>query len=46
MEAMMNGRDVGLFNLIVLGCLTVALAIVVLLVAADRLQRDEIIYGN
>ena len=46
MEAMMNGRDVGLFNPILLGCLTVALAIVVLLVAADRLQRDEIIYGN
>jgi sodium transport system permease protein len=46
MEAMMNGRDVGLFNPIVLGCLTVALAIVVLLVAADRFERDEIIYGN
>jgi sodium transport system permease protein len=46
MEAMMNGRDEGLFNPIVLGCLTVALAIVVLLIAADRLQRDEIIYGN
>jgi sodium transport system permease protein len=46
MEALMNGREVAFFEPLVLGCLTVALAILVLLVAADRLQRDEIIYGN
>jgi sodium transport system permease protein len=46
MEALMNGREVGFIEPLLLGSLTVALAIVVLLVAAGRLQRDEIIYGN
>jgi sodium transport system permease protein len=46
LEALMNGQGVSLFEPIVLGCLTVALAIVILLAAANRLQRDEIIYGN
>lgn len=46
MEALINGRKIALVEPILLGCLTVALAIVVLLVAAGRLQRDEIIYGN
>jgi sodium transport system permease protein len=46
MEALMNGRQIALVEPILLGCLTVALAVVVLLVVAGRLQRDEIIYGN
>ncbi len=46
LDALMNGREVAFFEPIVLGCLTVALAIVILLAAANRLQRDEIIYGN
>jgi len=45
-EALMNGQGISLFEPIVLGCLTVGLAIVILLAAANRLQRDEIIYGN
>jgi sodium transport system permease protein len=35
-----------LLQTIVLGFSTIALAILVLLVAADRLHRDEIVYGN
>jgi len=46
LEALMNGGDVAIFQPIVLGVLTVTLAILILLVAADRLQRDEIIYGS
>ena len=46
LELLLKGRDVHLLQPIVLGCLTTALTILVLLVAADRLQRDEIIYGN
>jgi len=46
MEALMNGRQIALVEPILLGCLTVVLAVVVLLVAAGRLQHDEIIYGN
>lgn len=45
-EAMMNGRGVTLLQPVVLGYLTMALAVLVLLAAANRLQRDEIIYGN
>ncbi|HEY6372644.1 MAG TPA: ABC transporter permease subunit [Candidatus Sulfotelmatobacter sp.] len=46
LEALMSGQRASLLEPIVLGCLTVGLAIVILLVAANRLQRDEIIYGN
>ncbi|MGO8789044.1 MAG: ABC transporter permease [Terriglobia bacterium] len=43
---LMDGRDVPLLQSIVLGCLTLALTMFVLLVCGSRLQRDEIIYGN
>ena len=46
LQALMNGQGSSLFEPIVLGCLTVGLAMVILLAAANRLQRDEIIYGN
>jgi sodium transport system permease protein len=46
MEALMNGQAVAFVEPILLGCLTVVLAVVLLLVAANWLQRDEIIYGN
>jgi sodium transport system permease protein len=46
LEALVNGQGISLFESIVLGCLTVALAIGMLLAAANRLRRDEIIYGN
>jgi sodium transport system permease protein len=43
---LMDGRDVPLLQSIGLGCLTLWLAIFVVLVSSNRLQRDEIIYGN
>jgi sodium transport system permease protein len=43
---LMNGREIPLLQPIVLGFLTATLAILVLLAAANRLQRDEIVYGN
>ena len=46
LEALVNGREVAIFEPIVLVGLTVALAILILLVAANQLQRDEIIYGS
>jgi sodium transport system permease protein len=46
LELLANGKAAHLLQPIVLGLSTVALAILVLLVAANRLQRDEIIYGN
>jgi len=46
LELLMNGGKVQLLQPIALGCATVTLALLVLLVAANRLQRDEIIYGN
>jgi sodium transport system permease protein len=46
LQLLMAGRAVPLLRSLVLGCATAALAILVLLAAADRLQRDEIIYGN
>jgi sodium transport system permease protein len=46
LQSLMDGRAVPLPQSIVLGFLTVALAMLVLLVSANRLQRDEIIYGN
>jgi sodium transport system permease protein len=46
LQRLMDGRDVPLLQSIVLGCLTLALALLVILVSSNRLQRDEIIYGN
>lgn len=46
LEGLMNGQPVGLFQSAVLGYLTIVLAILFLLLSANRLQRDEIIYGN
>jgi sodium transport system permease protein len=46
LELLLNGRNVQLLQPIALGCTTVTVALLVLLVAANRLQRDEIIYGN
>jgi sodium transport system permease protein len=46
LQLLMNGRLVQLFQPILLGCLTAILAILVLLVTANRLERDEIIYGS
>jgi len=43
---LMDGRDLPLLQSIGLGCLTLWLAILVVLVSSSRLQRDEIIYGN
>jgi sodium transport system permease protein len=46
LELLMKGRNVPLLQPMILGWLTAALAALVLLVAANRLQRDEIIYGT
>jgi sodium transport system permease protein len=46
LELLMNGGELHLFQPVVLGCLTLTVAFLVLLVAANRLYRDEIIYGN
>ncbi len=46
LELLMKGRNVPLLQPVVLGMLTAALAALVLLVVANRMQRDEIIYGN
>jgi sodium transport system permease protein len=46
LQSLMDGRAVLFRQSVVLGCLTLALAMLVLLVVANRLQRDESIYGN
>jgi sodium transport system permease protein len=46
LEALMSGRQIGLFQTIALGYLTVALAVFVLMIATNRLHRDEIVYGS
>ena len=46
LQRLMDGRDIPLLQSIALGCLTLALAMLVMLVSSNRLQRDEIIYGN
>ena len=45
LELLMKGRDVPLLQPIILGWLTTMLAAGVLLAAANRMQRDDIIYG-
>jgi len=46
LQRLMDGRDVPVLESIALGCLTLALATLVMLVSSNRLGRDEIIYGN
>jgi sodium transport system permease protein len=46
LQCLMDGRDVPLLQSIALGCLTLALSVLVMLVSSNRLQRDEIIDGN
>jgi sodium transport system permease protein len=46
LELLAGGKEVHLLQPVVLGLSTVTLAILVLLIAANRLQRDEIIYGS
>jgi sodium transport system permease protein len=46
LELLMNGGQFPSFQPIMLGCLTLTLALLVLRVAANRLYRDEIVYGN
>jgi sodium transport system permease protein len=46
LQRLMDGRDVPLFPSIVLGYLTLVLALALVLLSSKRLQRDEIIYGN
>ncbi len=44
--ALISGQKISSLQPLALGYLTLAVAVLVLLVAANRLQRDEIIYGN
>jgi sodium transport system permease protein len=46
LEALMSRGRVGFLEPVVLGYLTLAVSVFVLLLAANRLKRDEIIYGN
>ncbi len=46
LELLMEGKGINLIHPFVLGCGTVLLALLVLLLAANRLQRDEIVYGD
>lgn len=46
LAALMQGKHVAALPALALGCLTLGLAALVLLLAANRLQRDEIVYGN
>lgn len=46
LQSLIDGRTVTFLQSIVLGCLTLTLAMLVLLVCANRLARDESIYGN
>jgi sodium transport system permease protein len=46
LDSLLNGRTVPLVPVLALAGLTVVLALLVLLVAAEELQRDQIIYGN
>jgi len=46
LELLMKGSQIQILPSFVLGCLTLSVAILILLAAANRLQRDEIIYGD
>lgn len=46
LQALLHGGGVPLFEPVVLGCLTAMVGMGILLWAGNRLQRDEIVYGN
>jgi sodium transport system permease protein len=46
LELWMKGSEIGLLPPLALGLVTVALTAVVLLVAAKRLESDDVVYGN
>lgn len=46
LQLLMNAREPGLLQSVALAILTTALSIFALLLAANRLQRDEIVYGE
>jgi hypothetical protein len=46
LEFLMRGVEAPWFQPIVLGSLTAILALIVVMAVANRLQRDEIIYGS
>lgn len=46
LESLMSGGELPWFQPLWLGCLTAASALLILFLAADRLDRDEILYGN
>ncbi len=46
LESLMKGKEVQMIPALLLGGLTVAAALILLLAAANRLQRDEIVYGS
>jgi hypothetical protein len=46
LEALMSRGRVGFLEPLMLGYLTLSVSVVVLLLAANRLKQDEVIYGN
>jgi sodium transport system permease protein len=46
LELLMKGGSLPFSEPLWLGCLTTAAALLILFLAADRLERDEILYGN
>jgi sodium transport system permease protein len=46
LELLMRGGELPIFQPLWLGSLTTAAALLILFLAADRLDRDEIVYGN
>ncbi len=46
LEALLKGGEVSLLQGLLVGCLTAGLAALLLAAAANRLERDEIVYGN
>lgn len=46
LQALMNGRALDLWQPIAVGGLTLLSAMLLLIVSTNRLQRDEILYGN
>jgi sodium transport system permease protein len=46
LQLVMAGKSISLLQPVVLGCLTVYVALLILVVTAGRLKRDEIVYGD
>lgn len=46
LQTVLDGNGIGFLQSIIVGYLTLALAILLLVVSTNRLQRDEILYGN